>query len=396
MVRFIWVFVIGLVSVFAVKADDQMTFGKDEYLSGFISETKQIAQRDVFVSGFSVDVQGTVDGSLHAAAADVYVQAQVKGDVEAAGLSVRILSPVGRDVSAVAAAIKITEQASVGGNVRLASRGLVLDGPVAGSVLAAAEDIEIGGTIAGDTRLIAEKITFKDSARIGGVLTYSAPEPLDIPATVVSADRIRYEHLNVDSPQELMSRMKVWPTVWVFVVGGVVSICFLTLAAGLLLVLAPKTSAALQREAMSTPLQTMGIGIVGLAMLLGLVPVCILTLIGLPFLPFAVLAILVFWIGGYLLGVLGLTFRIFEAFRPIPVDLAARLLLIATGLAVIAMLNFVPFIGWLFNLAVMFLGLGAILSYTGRRVLQPRYPDADPAPVGPMPSNTVENEQRSQ
>ena len=136
----------------------------------------------------------------------------------------------------------------------------------------------------------------------------------------------------------------------------------------------------------------MGIGILGLAMLLGLLPLCVVTLIGLPFIPIVLLAVMALWIGGYLLGVMGLSMRAYEAFRPLPAGLAPKLLLIAVGLIIVALLNFVPIIGWLLNLAIMFLGLGGILSFAGRSVL-PRPSTSgksdEPGPPSPNAANVA-------
>ncbi|WP_429925693.1 hypothetical protein [Agrobacterium vitis] len=370
------------------QADPRLTLGGDDYVSAFNSAITEPAGRDAFLSGFSVDIRAPVAGSLRAVAADVDVDAAVGGDVEAAGLSVRIAQRIGRDLSAVGAAIKIAGEAAVGGNARLAGRDISIDAPIEGSLLAAAQTIRITGAIAGDARLVGRSLSFGPDAKIGGRLTYSAPAPIDIPASVISSDRIHYEPMQMQHLGESMGQAMphLWPGAFKLSLAFLIGVAFLVVVAGLFFALAPRLSAGLQREALMSPFQTMGIGILGLAMLLGLLPVCVMTLIGIPFIPFVFLALLVLWVGGYLLGATGLTLRIYEAFRPVPDAVAPRFLLIGVGLIVIASLNFVPILGWLVNLAVMFLGLGAILAYAGRRVLKSRSSATDtegPAAVPP-------------
>ncbi|MGV2130763.1 hypothetical protein ACQZ4Q_21625 [Agrobacterium vitis] len=217
--------------------------------------------------------------------------------------------------------------------------------------------------------LVGRAITFAEGARIGGALFYSAPNPIDIPPSVVSAERVHFEPLSIGAPRASRNWMHFWPATSTILFTAFIVISCLVLLAGLLFSLVPKTSESLQREVAERPFRTMGIGILGLAMLLGLLPLCIVTLIGLPFIPIVLLAVMALWVGGYLLGVMGLTMRIYGAFRPLPAGLAPKLLMIAVGLIIVALLSFVLIIGWLLNLAIMFLGLGGILSYAGRSML---------------------------
>ncbi|WP_429925510.1 hypothetical protein ACQY1H_24060 (plasmid) [Agrobacterium vitis] len=369
MFRAISTFVLGLMICAAANAAEALEFGGDTYLSGFDAELASPGERDVFASGFTIGIDHKIDGNAHAAGADIDIQAPVTGDLEAAALAVRISAPVGRDVSALGASIKITGEAKIGGNARLVAKTLVLEAPVAGSVLAAAQDLRIAAAVSGDVRLVGRAITFAEGARIGGKLFYSAPNPIDIPTSVVSADRIHFEPLSIGAPRASRDWMHVWPATSTILFTAVIIISGLVLIAGLLLSLLPKSSEALQREVIERPFRTMGIGVLGLAMLLGLLPLCVVTLIGLPFVPIVLLAVMALWIGGYLLGVMGLSMRAYKAFRPLPTGLAPKLLLVAVGLIIVTLLNFVPIIGCLLNLAIMFLGLGAILSYAGRSVL---------------------------
>lgn len=390
MFRIIAASILGLMICAAANAAEALEFGGDTYLSGFDLELASPGQRDVFASGFTIGIGHKVNGNAHAAGADIDIQAPVTGDLEAAGLAVRISAPVGRDVSALGASIKITGEATIGGNARLVAKTLVLEAPVGGSVLAAAQDLRIAAPVSGDVRLVGRAITFAESARIGGTLFYSAPNPIDIPTSVASADRIHFEPLSIGAPRASRDWMHVWPATSTIFFTAAIFISCLVLLAGLLLSLAPKSSQSLQREVTETPFRTMGIGILGLAMLLGLLPLCIMTLIGLPFIPFVLLAVIAFWIGGYLLGVMGLSMRIYAAFRPLPEGLAPKLLLIAVGLVIVALLNFVPFVGWLLNLAIMFLGLGGILSYAGRPALSRQSTSSKSDEPGP-PSINAEN-----
>jgi hypothetical protein len=345
--------VLVLAMCVAANAAETLELGGDGYLSGFRSELPHPVQRDVFVSGFSVEIDHKVERDVHAAGADIDVQAAINRDIEAAGLAVQIGAPVARNLSVIGASIKITHKPTIGGNARMAAKELALEAPVGGSGVAAAQILRIPAPVSGDLWL--------------------APEPIDIPLSVVSADGIHFEPLQIRSPRVNTDWMHSWSAIPTILVISLVVIICLVLIAGLLLSLALKSNQCLQREVTKTPFPTMGIGILGLAMVLGLLPLCVITLIGLPFIPSVLLAVMALWIGGYLLGVIGLSLRTYVAFRPLPAGLATKLLFIAVGLIIVALLNFVPLVGWLLNLAVMFLGLGGILSRAGRAALSRQF-----------------------
>lgn len=112
-------------------------------------------------------------------------------------------------------------------------------------------------------------------------------------------------------------------------------------------------------------------GVLGLSALFGLVPVSALTIVGLPLIPLVLLALVLAWTLGYLLGVYSVAMRVVDAFREgtAPQGMAVRVL---AGLVVAVLLNFVPFLGWMLNVAVVLLGLGAITAALGEALLRGR------------------------
>jgi hypothetical protein len=148
------------------------------------------------------------------------------------------------------------------------------------------------------------------------------------------------------------------------VAGGLAAMLGAILVLGaVLLAFAPRGVAAMRRRATARPWLSLLLGALGLSALMGLVPVSAMTLVGLPLLPVVLLAIVLAWILGYLLGAYAVAMRVAEALgagAAPPIWL--RLVVLALAVVVAAGLNLVPVLGWLANLALILLGIGAMVA----------------------------------
>jgi hypothetical protein len=141
-------------------------------------------------------------------------------------------------------------------------------------------------------------------------------------------------------------------------------------------------------DAIASPVKSISLGILGLSASIGLVPVSAMTLIGIPLVPIAFLLAFVFWIIGYLIGVFAISVRLTGAFRDVPSSAGGKLLLLTLGFIAAITLNFIPIIGWLINLALVFLGLGSIVLAGARNVTH----QYQSSPVTPSVETTVSQE----
>jgi len=354
------------------------TIGGDTFAAGDDARLQAPAARDAFVVGFSVDVGEDVAEDAHYAGFSVESGGTVGGDLYAAGFTVEIEKPVGGDLTASGFRVSLDDGASVGGNARLAGRSVRVEGDVAGALVAAAEKLTLAGVVSGDVSFSGRRMRFRDGARIAGSLAYSAPERIDIPPSVISADRVSYSKLELPDVARRMCEhfdrtTGGWfPAFWGVVFGAILALLSLVVVGALLLAFSPATVERLRASAMRRPWVAILSGVLGLAMLIGLVPVSAMTLVGIPFIPLIVLLIVTVWIAGYLLGAYALAWRVLEAFRPVPETLAGRLVLLAGGLVVLLILNFIPFIGWIANLLVVFLGLGTLAAALFGRIVGPQ------------------------
>ncbi len=355
-------------------ADSAMvTHGGDVFVSDSSSTLDIDTPRDAFITGFSVEVDGSIAHDAHVAGFDVEIEGRVGGNLYAVGSNLSLRAPVQEDATIAGFNVELEEAAAVGGNVRLAGGAVEIEAPVGGSLMATGGVITLDASIKGDARLSGGELKFGPKASIGGTLTYSAPEELDIPASVAPSERVRYVPYTHHGRYGDIGKTidDAMPGIWPSALGGfvtvVVVLAFLLLVAALFLAFAGDRVEHLHQRAVKHTGLSILTGFLGLATLFGLVPVSAMTLVGIPLIPFVLLFIIALWTLAFLLGSYVIALRLNGSFRQSPETNGGRLLVLAAGLIGLTLINFIPFIGWLFNLAVMFLGLGSItLSFINK------------------------------
>lgn len=356
--------------------------GGDTYAAGETVTQTLSATGDVFAAGSVVTTSGSAGGDIHAAGYDVNVSAQTGGDVYAAGSSVTISAPVGEDVTAAGFSVRSTLTAPVSGNLRFFGRSLTIEGPVTGALTAFGGNVYLNAPVAGDAWIVAEDLTFGPEARIDGTLILTTEDSVEIPERVIPAARITredgdrsdmYRHFERSWDEVDMPMLPTWLSVFS---AFLISTIFLLLLAAIFLSFADNRVEKMRRRVTRQPLQTFVLGVVGLSALFGMVPITAMTIIGLPFVPFALLAILVVWTLGYLLAAYALARRVLLAFDgPADPSLLIKLVIVALAITVVAVLNFIPFVGWVVNYTLVLLGVGAMTA----GLLSVWIPDPDPA-----------------
>jgi hypothetical protein len=264
---------------------------------------------------------------------------------------------------------------------------VTIDGSISGALIAAGGTVILNGSVDGDAAITAGTLEFGPDARIGGELRYSTSERMEIPASVVPSDRVSYEKLDTSRMREAMSEAtgRDWHgddddggSLLAMIGGGILGFAFLLAVGSICLAAMPETVRRLRDRAIARPFMALLAGVAGLSMILGLIPVAAMTLIGLPLLPFIILAIPLVWLAGYLAGIYAVAIRIVEAFNPELTEapaLGQRILILAIAILVVGVLNFVPFLGWMLNLALVLLGIGSIvLSLIERTKPEPELP----------------------
>ena len=375
----------------AARADPVLlTNGGDMFIAGTQARAPLAAPRDVLAGGGSVVLTGTVAQDTHATGFSVEIEADTAGSVYAAGAMVTLRGTIGQDVTATGGTVRTAPSATVAGNVRISGGLVTIEGPVTGAVTASGGEVVLNSAVAGDVVLQAQSISFGPSAKIAGTLRYFAPEAVIIPVSVISADRVTFTKIDALAMFRGMGGMmkdqdfEVWPSFASLFAGFLLTLGFFILLGAVLLAFLPRPVERLRQISVARPGLTLLAGLLGLSALFGLVPVSAMTVVGVLLVPFVVLAVVVVWTLGYVLGAYVIALRMLVAFGGAQTHgLGARLAVLAVGVAVLAALNFVPFIGWMINFAVVLFGVGAMVVTVANRMIASPGPalDVDMKPV---------------
>jgi hypothetical protein len=209
-----------------------------------------------------------------------------------------------------------------------------------------------------------------------------APAAIEVPASVAPADKVSFEMLETTDYAGQAGKTAehvvrgVWPAVWAVAIWWLA----LVVIGALVIALLPRATAALEDRAGTRPMRTLGLGLLGFAAALGMVPVAAITILGIVLLPFVAVAAFVACVLAYLAGVYLLAVRAGRAFARIDTTLK-RLVALAVGVVLAGLVGMLPFLGWLISLLLLIFGFGIFIrSLTERTSSAPR-PGREQAPA---------------
>lgn len=382
----------------------------------------EVIEDDVYVTATEFTLEGTVKGDLIVFGQTIIINGTVEGDLIAAGQSIIINGTVTDDARIAGAELKISKTASIGGDVVSAGASLetekgsaiagelvigagqaLLDGNVTGDLLAGVGSLELNGEFGGDvnaqvgdpeeggpppsTYMPQAEIDFptvkpgfnigKD-AKIKGNLDYTQTTDIKIPANVVSGKITRSEPVvNAEFEYREPTRAEI-ATNWTFDLFRSISTLLIF---GLLLGwLVPALMKTLTEKVQNQPAASLGWGLVAYAAFFFAILVILVAMIAGGIL-FGVLTLgsvsgTIIWVGILSIFAMVIGFILITAFltKIIVAWLSGKLILsrinpslaehkvwpLLLGVVLIALLIALPYIGWLFGMLVMFIGLGAI------------------------------------
>jgi len=352
--------------------------GGDTFVSGETITQTIDAAGDVFVAGRSTTVMGQTTGDFHAAGFDVVIDTDVGADAYAAGASVTVKGDVAEDLTAAGFSVRTEPASRVGRNARLAGGTVTVNGPVDGAMSIIGRDVVLNAPITGDVRVLSRTLTFGPDAVVSGTLTYSTEAQVDVPARVADPTRVTFEpvtHARVWDAWDEMREMDVGPSTASVLFGFLITLLFFVLVGAIALSAFPTRVSWLRKSIAASPGRTFLLGIAGLSILLGAIPVTAMTIVGLPFVPIAILTLVVIWTLAYALGAYAVAMWLWSGLGgDVDPTRLVRLGVFAAAIVAVALLNFIPFVGWVANYTLVLLGTGAMTH----AVFLALVPDPDP------------------
>lgn len=341
--------------------------GSDLFQSGPRVTVADDGLQDVFAAAETVRLAVPINGSAHLAGRRVEVDAPVTHSLYAAGYSIALDGAVGGAASLMAHDVTVT--APVERGLRALARRITLAAPVGGDALLRGARVHLDAAVGGDASIAAERLTFGPAARIDGRLRlYSdAPDDIDVPESVIAPARIE-RHPRPDWAGDGVQMPRPdWPGLVLRYLGWVMVVA---LIAALVAAVAPQGLASARRCVLQRPFASLGYGFLTLSALIGSALVLALTLVGILISPAMVALAVLTGFAGYVVGAYSFGAGVLIVIgRDEPGSLGQRIAAAFIGAAGAGLLALIPVLGWLFVLALMLAGTGALTL----RLLRPAF-----------------------
>jgi len=338
-------------------------------------DTPQV--EDLYLTGETISVEAPVDADLVAAGRDIAILAPVSEDLMAAGETIRLEAPVDDDVRTAGRTLAVNgtvgghwigagESVRLGANGRitdwawLAGREINIQGRIGPDSRLAGQTITISGQVDGDLTLYASRVVLTSTATIDGnvELHIADPERFDNRATVAGeVSLVPVEESGPEGPKP------DWG-----VAGGVFGILLTIVTSVVLYLLFPGYLVGAAEQLRESPFKSLGLSILILIGIPILIVVLFFTGLG------AVLALTL--LAGYLILLLigGITGQVFLAAEGLKAsgksETAGRwlsVLAIVLAIALINIVQLIPFVGALLTFVLFLLGLGAAMMHLWQR-----------------------------
>lgn len=315
---------------------------------------------DLFVAGERLEISGQAQGSAHILGRWIEIDDDIGQNVYAAGQTIALNGDVAGNATLFAQELEV--EGEIGGNLRLTGSDVEIEGTTGGYALVTAERLTLDGPVQGDLVLTVREAEFEGDAEVlGRVIIYETRAgAIDIPERVAAADRVT-RHL-IDEKD--WRRGHGGPFGWRSAVQSfLLGVIFVAILASLIAVVAPDVLAAMRRRLLDQPLRMFAVGFVAQSALIGAGILLAMTVIGLLLTPAFVLLAMLAGFLGYVVGAYALGVYLFSTTgRPEPDSMGDRALAAGIGALVAGLIGLIPFLGWLFVLALLLTGLGAITS----------------------------------
>lgn len=338
-------------------AQEAIRFGDDAYAGGENVVIAQDGLVDVFAAGNRIRIESDVAGTAHLMGRRVALEGSA-GAVYAIGMEVRIEGAVAGDATVTGYEIRV---GAVGGDLRASGGTVTLTGPVGRYALLAGDEVRVEGTVAGDLIVAARQLDFGPLAQVGGTLILygDGAATQEVPASVAPAERIERRPMESGaSDRPSWERATIGSLVGQFLIGVLV----ISVIAAAIAAIMPGRLAGLRHILLDRPLRSLWFGALTLSALTGAVVVAGLTLVGLLAAPAFLLTAVVMGFLGYVIGVYAFGVSLLNRVgRTQPDSFGDRALAAAVGALAAGVIALIPFLGWLFVLALALAGVGAII-----------------------------------
>jgi cytoskeletal protein CcmA (bactofilin family) len=401
----------------SVVIKDNEVIEDDVYVTANNFKLEGIVKGDLIVFGRDITINGTVDGDLIAAGQTVIINGTVTDDARIAGAVLQIgeTATIGGDVVAGGASLETQEGSVIEGELVVGAGQALLNGSVTGDVQVGAGSVELNGEFGGDVNAqvgdpeeggmprsifipqaniqfptVKPGFNIGEEAQIEGNLEYTQSKDVNIPTDAVSGKVTRTTPVVDPAVQKARPTPAQKGMTWGFdLLRSIVTLIFFGLLLGWL---APMFMKALMGKIQSQPGASLGWGVVAYAAFFFAIFVVLVAMIAGGVL-FGVLTLggvsgTIIWLGILTLLTMIVSFVLITSFltKIVVAWLGGKLILarfnpalaehkvwpLVIGVVLVALVVALPYIGWLFGVLVMLIGLGALWIWARERMKTPK------------------------
>jgi len=325
------------------------TIGDDVYMVGETVSVKGKVIGDLVTLAKSISCTGQVAADLLAIGANVEVAGNINDDLRILGLLTDLCGNIGDDALLIGLKVHTGSDSRIGHNTIILAGQSAIDGTMRGDLVVTGYNTIISGNVGGNVTASVAKLQLTPTTHVKGNLIYTGQDPVQIPPGAVVEGQVihhqpqAYNHVFYE---------KHAPT-WIRLVARLTWDISLMFVGVLLLLLVPQTMSISSQTMVTNPFSAFFYGLLWLVGAPVLASVAAIAIIGIPI----AITIAFLYLASLYLSVLPVALWIGEkAFRTPGRPYFSMML----GLLCIALLRSLPYVGFVFGIIILTVGLGSL------------------------------------
>lgn len=340
--------------------------GAAEFRHGDTISFGEIVADNMYIAGGTLNIAGTIDGDLYVAGGTINIMGTVTKDVVVAGGTVIISGRVGEDLRAAGGSITLGgpvggELAVAGGNVNVLQNATIARGAYFGS-----GTVNMNGSVGRDLKIGGGEITLGPTARVGGNFEYCSQKQANIdPAAGISGATTFHQQQPKQQQQKAKAGWLAFFTFWWLV--GVIGMIILSL---IVYYVWRKESEEMVGAAFAKPGWELLRGLIIMFIVPIVAVLLMFSVIGFPiafFVLFAYIALMILAVA--VTGIITAALLL-KLFRKDPLKLSWWM--IAISVLALAIIKFIPIIGWIIAFLIFLASIGVLAKVLYRKLLPER------------------------
>lgn len=332
---------------------------KNLYIVGNNVRVSGPTMGDLYAAGGKVFIEATVEQDLFIGAGDVTLNFGVGGDVKIGGGNVHINGPIGGDLIVAGGTVTISNTSVIAGDLIMAGGTLELNAPVVGTTRIVGEKVVINSKLEKEVKIEAQELRFGPSAVVFAKVNYKGQSEA-VKDTGAQVENLQFEKIE---KRDGVSKHFAGIATLGFVLKLLASFIVIFLLSKLF----PKTTSDLVATMVAKPWVNLGIGFLALVV----TPIASIFLLFLfvgymiafvAFLAYIVLLVMAMFGAALFAG--SLLIKLLTKKPDYPLDWQA----IAIGVVALAILKFIPVLGWLACLGLFLIAFGAMVRGIKSRI----------------------------